>query len=80
MYAKLNPHWAGTLLGLTQVAIIPIPVFFYMYGYKIRKKSAFIQRMQQDKEKLESKRRSGIRATKIEKTEDEIAKVYSKTV
>lgn len=80
MYAKLNPHLAGTLLGLIQVAIIPIPVFFYMYGHKIRMKSALIQRMQQDKEKLASKRRSGIRAAKIEKAEDEVAKVYSKTV
>lgn len=43
-------------------------------------KSAFIQRMQQDKEKLESKRRSGVRAAKLEKMEDDIVKVYSKTV
>ncbi len=78
--AKLNPHWAGTLLGLIQVAIIPIPVFFYKYGHRIRMKSAFIQRMQQDKEKLESKRRSGIRAAKLEKMEGDIVKVYSKTV
>lgn len=80
LYAKLNPHWAGTLLGLIQVAIIPIPVYFYRYGHKIRMKSALIQSMQQDKEKLESKRRSGVRAAKLEKVEDDIAKVYSKTV
>lgn len=80
LYAKLNPHWAGTLLGLIQVAIIPIPVYFYRYGHKIRMKSALIQSMQQDKEKLESKRRSGVRADKLEKVEDEIAKVYSRTV
>lgn len=43
-------------------------------------KSALIRSMQQDKEKLESKRRSGVRAAKLEKAEDEIAKVYSKTV
>ena len=43
-------------------------------------KSALIQSMQQDKERLESKRRSGVRAAEIEKVEDEIAKVYSKTV
>ncbi|KAF6218671.1 hypothetical protein HO133_006022 [Letharia lupina] len=62
------------------VAIIPIPVYFYRYGHKIRMKSALIQSMQQDKEKLESKRRSGVRAAKLEKVEDDIAKVYSKTV
>lgn len=56
MYAKLNPHWAGTLLGLTQVAIIPIPVVFYLYGHRIRKTSALIQNMQKDKDKLEGRR------------------------
>lgn len=80
MYAKLNPHWAGTLLGLVQIAIIPIPVFFYRYGHKIRMKSVLIQSMQQDKEKWESKRRSGVRAAELEKVEDEVVKLYSKTV
>lgn len=60
MYAKLNPHWAGTLLGLLQVAIIPIPVVFYKYGHKIRKKSVLIQKMQQDKERLDGRRAKGI--------------------
>ena len=80
MYAKLDPHWAGTLLGLVQVAIIPIPLVFYRYGHRIRMKSALIQSMQQDKEKLESKRRSGVRAGQSEKAEDETVKDYSKTV
>ena len=80
MYAKLNPHWAGTLLGLLQIAIIPIPVVFYKYGHRIRMKSALIRTMQQDKEKLESKRRSGVTTAKLKKAEDEIVKVASKTV
>ena len=80
MYTKLDPHWAGTLLGLIQVAIIPIPVVFYKYGHKIRMKSALIRSMQQDKERLESKRRSGVRAAEMEKREDEIVKVASRTV
>ena len=79
MYATLNPHWAGTLLGLIQVAIIPIPVLFYRYGHKIRMKSILIRSMQEDKEKLESKRRSGIRLAKKEKEEEEMGRVYSKT-
>ena len=79
MYATLNPHWAGTLLGLIQVAIIPIPVLFYRYGHKIRMKSILIRSMQEDKEKLESKRRSGIRLAKKEREEDEMVRVYSKT-
>ena len=56
MYAKLNPHWAGTLLGLVQVACIPIPVVFYKYGGSIRMKSALISSMQRDKERLEGRR------------------------
>jgi len=56
MYSRLGPHWAGTLLGLVQVAIIPIPVVFYKYGAGIRRKSALISRMQVDKARLEGKR------------------------
>lgn len=56
MYSKLGPHWAGTLLGLVQVAIIPIPIVFYIYGEGIRKKSTLIRSMQMDKERLEGKR------------------------
>ena len=79
MYAALDPHWAGTLLGLIQVAIIPIPVLFWKYGHRIRMKSILIRSMQEDKEKLESKRRSGIRLAKKEKEEEEIVRIYSKT-
>ena len=42
-------------------------------------KSILIRSMREDAEKLESKRRSGIRFAKKEKDEEEIAKVYSKT-
>ena len=43
-------------------------------------KSALIRSMQQDKERLESKRRSGVRAAEMEKQEDEIVKVASRSV
>lgn len=52
MYHALTPHWAGTLLGLVQVAIIPIPVVFYKYGHRIRKRSILIQKMQIEKKRL----------------------------
>ncbi|KAL4811520.1 major facilitator superfamily domain-containing protein [Aspergillus unguis] len=57
LYDGLGPNWAGTLLGLLEVAIIPIPFVFYKYGYKIRMKSALISRMQEDKKRLERKRK-----------------------
>ncbi|KAL5336481.1 major facilitator superfamily domain-containing protein [Aspergillus crustosus] len=57
LYDGIGPNWAGTLLGLLEVAIIPIPFVFYKYGYKIREKSALISRMQEDKKRLEKKRK-----------------------
>ncbi|OGE57808.1 hypothetical protein PENARI_c001G02537 [Penicillium arizonense] len=56
MYASLGPNWSGTLLGLLEVVIVPIPFVFYKYGHKIRQRSALIVRMQEDKKKLEGKR------------------------
>jgi len=50
MYSKLSPQWAGTLLGLTQVALIPIPFVFYKWGDKIRAKSPLIKQMREDQE------------------------------
>jgi hypothetical protein len=79
MYTTLGPHWAGTLLGLIQIAIIPIPVLFYKYGHKIRMKSTLISSMQRDKDRLENKRRSGVRSAIQEKEEENMANVVSKT-
>ncbi|KAL1962487.1 hypothetical protein VTN77DRAFT_9608 [Rasamsonia byssochlamydoides] len=56
MYNNLGPNWSGTLLGLLEVAIIPIPFVFWKYGYKIRRKSEFIRAMQEDKKKMDGKR------------------------
>lgn len=50
MYKSLGANWAGTLLGGLEVLIIPIPFVFWRYGGAIRKKSALIQTMQEDKE------------------------------
>lgn len=42
MYANLGANWAGTMLALIEFALIPIPLFFYKYGYKIRLRSPMI--------------------------------------
>ncbi|EEB06985.2 spermidine family transporter [Schizosaccharomyces japonicus yFS275] len=39
MFHNLGTGWAGTLIGLLSVAMIPIPVLFYIYGARIRKMS-----------------------------------------
>ncbi|GKZ33555.1 hypothetical protein AbraIFM66950_003460 [Aspergillus brasiliensis] len=46
MYATLGLNWAGTLLGLVESVCISIPVVFYFYGERIRKKSPMIQEME----------------------------------
>ena len=53
MYAKLTPQWAGTLLGLVQVALIPIPFVFYKWGEGIRKRSPMIRQLRDDQERSE---------------------------
>ena len=59
LYDKIGANWAGTLLGLVQVLIIPIPVIFYRYGAKIRMKSALIRKMREEEERAEKKRHRG---------------------
>ena len=58
MYKNLNPHWAGTTLGLIQVACIPIPFLFYKYGHKIRMNSSLIRSLQEEAEAREEKKRN----------------------
>lgn len=55
MYRTLNPHWAGTLLGLLEILLIPIPFAFWRYGHRIRMRSPLIRSMQEDKAKLAGK-------------------------
>jgi len=66
MYANMGPHWAGTMLALMEFALVSIPVVFYRYGHIIRRKSALIRQMQEDKEKLERKRARSHRAATLE--------------
>ncbi|RAK73873.1 MFS transporter [Aspergillus fijiensis CBS 313.89] len=76
MYSGIGPNWSGTLLGLLEVLIVPIPFVFYKYGYKIRERSTLIRRMQEDKKHLEMKRKRqmqrGERGAVSEKTKMEV--------
>ncbi|RAH45452.1 MFS transporter [Aspergillus brunneoviolaceus CBS 621.78] len=76
MYSGIGPKWSGTLLGLLEVLIVPIPFVFYKYGYKIRERSTLIRRMQEDKKHLEMKRKRqmqrGERGAVSEKTKMEV--------
>ena len=41
MFKALGVNWAGTLLGCVGLVLVPIPIFFYKYGARIRQKSKF---------------------------------------
>jgi len=56
MYRALTPQWAGTLLGLLEVCLIPIPIIFWRYGARIRARSRVIRRMRDEKLRDEEKR------------------------
>ncbi|KAK3898678.1 major facilitator superfamily domain-containing protein, partial [Staphylotrichum tortipilum] len=53
MYTAMTPRWAGTLLGLMEVLLVPIPFAFYRYGDKIREKSRVIRWMREERERGE---------------------------
>lgn len=61
MYKAMSPQWAGTFLGLLEVALIPIPFVFYKYGHRIRAASPLIKSMREEQDRLERKqaRRAG---------------------
>ncbi|KAJ5141559.1 hypothetical protein N7526_002554 [Penicillium atrosanguineum] len=42
LYSTLGANWAGTMLALIEVTLIPIPFIFYKYGHKIRVQSPMI--------------------------------------
>lgn len=41
MFEGMGIEWASTLLGCVAAVLVPMPVFFYLYGKKIRAKSKF---------------------------------------
>ena len=56
LYSRIGANWAGTLLGLLEVLILPIPFIFYRYGAKIREKSDLIRKMREEEDKQTRKR------------------------
>ena len=41
MFNGLHIDWASSLLGFIAVALIPVPVYFYFQGAKLRARSTF---------------------------------------
>ncbi|KAJ5557255.1 hypothetical protein N7494_001170 [Penicillium frequentans] len=44
MYHAMGAEWAGTMLALIEVVLIPIPFIFYRYGNRIRMRSPMIMK------------------------------------
>ncbi|KAI0380487.1 polyamine transporter 3 [Hypomontagnella monticulosa] len=80
MYATLSPQWAGTLLGLLEAAMIPIPIVFYRYGEKIRSKSAIIRQMREDQERNERRAERAQKRNARQQTEKSDEPVLMKEV
>lgn len=70
MYEKLTPQWAGTLLGLLEVALIPVPLAFWKYGKQIRARSPLIKQMREDQEKNESRRARQLAKAEVKKARE----------
>jgi DHA1 family multidrug resistance protein-like MFS transporter len=41
MFEGMGIQWAATLLGCIAALLVPVPIWFYFKGAKIREKSAF---------------------------------------
>ena len=41
MFRGLGIGWASTLLGFVAAALVPVPIWFYLNGSKLRAKSKF---------------------------------------
>lgn len=50
---NLGPRWANTVLGLLEVALIPVPLVFWRYGDKIRARSGVIRKLREESAKAE---------------------------
>ena len=58
MFNGMGIQWASTLLGCVAAIAVPMPVFFYIYGKRIRAKSKFAPApdIEQDKRRDEESR------------------------
>ncbi|KAI9147835.1 Major facilitator superfamily multidrug transporter mdrA [Paramyrothecium foliicola] len=56
MYEALTPQWAGTLVGLLEVLLIPIPFVLWRYGSHIRARSRAVRQLQEEQDRVDAKR------------------------
>ena len=72
LYTALTPRWAGTLLGLLEVVMVPVPFVFLRYGERIRGRSRVIRMMREERERGERRmERNRVKREGREKEEGE---------
>ncbi len=77
MYNTLTPRWAGTVLGVLEIIMIPIPFVFWRYGGRIRAKSRLIRQLREDQARMDAKRAKG--AAKMEARRQREGKAVEQT-
>ena len=73
MYQALTPQWAGTLVGLLEVLLIPIPFVLWRYGAQIRGKSKAVRQLREEQDRIDAKRAryEARKATRLQRSKEE---------
>jgi len=54
MFEGMGIQWAATLLGCIAALLVPVPVWFYLRGAKIRESSAYAPTFPKKEEAVEN--------------------------
>lgn len=76
MYAKLGIHWASSIPAFLALACVPLPIFFMMYGAKIREKCKFAAQSAAFMKRLQGQMAQG-QSQEKEEEEEQTAADYS---
>lgn len=63
MYENLGLHWAGSVPGFLALACVPLPILFFKYGARIRRKCKFAAEAAQVLEKMQEQRIAAAKAS-----------------
>lgn len=79
MFDGMGIQWAATLLGCVAAVLAPIPFILYIYGAKIRQKSAYAPTFQAPPDPVPEEEESGEGMSTEEKEEDHAARANAPT-
>lgn len=79
MYKHLGPNWAGTLVALLAVVMIPIPWGFYKWGKRIRLRSPILRQLEEEA-RLDAEKMVRIEAIKKQQANIDMKTTRGETV